>query len=106
METGIGVCQRKGLMLTDQSGGVYKGRGFLPEGVPARQEIEEDDPQRIDVRARVDRGGIARELLRGHVRRRPQQLAALGGESLQAKVRTSGARNPEIDDLGRAGMID
>jgi len=65
--------QRDGVQALQRRGGV----GLAPEGSASAQRLVEDDPERVDVGASVDR--LALDLLGGDVLGRPDH-EALGGE--------------------------
>jgi hypothetical protein len=70
-------------------------RGLAGEGEPARQQLERDDPQRVQVGAGV--GGLALELLGRQVLHGPDHVAGLG--DLRVGERSS---EPEVRDLDDA----
>ncbi len=67
-------------------------RGLAGVREPAGEQLERDDPERVQVGARVRR--LAQELLRRKVLHRPGHVAGLG--DLRVRIR---AREPEVRDL-------
>ncbi len=62
------------------------------------QQLEEDDAQRVDVRAGVD-GPSRVELLRSHVGERAEAVAAIGGAAREAEVQDPGPKRRVDEDV-------
>ena len=74
----VGGARRGVLAMTHaQLLAVDRGAVLPLVGQPARDRLEQHDPQRVDVGTRVDRARVL-ELLRGHVVDRAQRLPGLG----------------------------
>ena len=71
----------------------------LAQRLLARQQLEQQQPERMHVGARVDARCIARQLLRRHVERRAQQRAGLRQREILVPA-FQRARDAEVDELG------
>ena len=85
--SGRSVSRSRGTLALSRDGGdrvlrddlLHRLRRRLrPERRPAREQLVEDRPQRVDVRGRPDLARPALGLLGGHVARRPHRGAGLG----------------------------
>ncbi len=83
------------------------GQVRLPEVVRqvARQDEVEEDPERVDVAARVERERVSQDLLGTHVRERSDDLADVGLHR-GLDVRVGDARQAEVEDPGLARILD
>ena len=70
------------------------------EGRPARQQLVEQHPERIDVAAGVDVEAAQLRLLRAHVRRRADELLERREHRLVGEPALRRLRDAEIDHLG------
>src|SRR5690606_1415838 len=72
------------------------------EGAFAGEELVEDDAERVDVGARIDRLDIAARLLGRHVRGRSEDLPVDDDGDLAFVA----AREAEVGDVGSSGWIE
>ena len=62
-------------------------------------------PRAYTSERRVERGGVAGDLLGAHVAERAEQLAGLGPAGGRAQVGVGGAGDAEVEHLGLAGLV-
>ncbi len=71
---------------------------------PAGDEFEGEHAERVDVGARVDVRRDALDLLEAHVGERADEVAVAGVQGADRRRVAERARDPEVDDLRRAGL--
>jgi hypothetical protein len=77
----------------------WRRRVFSSKGFAAREQLVEEDAQRVDVGARVHVEAAELRLLGRHVLRRPDDLPELGEERLLREPAVRGLGDPEVDHL-------
>ena len=104
-------AKRRRHLVPDDGGGRHDVPPVHRIGHAPRQRLVQHDPDRVEIAPGV---GLlcAAELLRGHVRNGPDELARhrahgrLGSLRALRRVRVHDARHTEIDDLREAGRRD
>ncbi len=91
---GLQAARRDRILLKDLHNGIHARRRL--EWGPAGQKLIKDRSQRVYVRVRTNRVHSSRRLLRGHIARRTDHIAALRLPLGLVKV----LGQPEIGDLG------
>ena len=76
------------------------------EGEAARQQLEGDDPQGVDVRAGVDLVRPRAHLLGTHVRQGPDQQSRGRGHRVRRHLLADDPRHAEVEDPGLSALVD
>ena len=75
------------------------------QGRAARQQLVQQDAERVDVTARIDVHRAHLDLLWAHVGRRPDKLPEMRDERLVRQFHLGGLGQSKIDDLGQRRAI-
>ena len=73
---------------------------------PAREHLEEQDAQGVDVAPRVDGRRLSGDLLRAHVGERAEELTGARLQGGELYVGVGHARDAEVEDLRLALLVD
>jgi hypothetical protein len=97
--------ERRGLLLRDRSERVGQRAAVEVVGEALREQLVEDDAQRVDVAADIEIRGVPRDLLGAHVGECPYDLADARVRR-RVHVGVGRARHAEVEDLRLARLVD
>jgi hypothetical protein len=100
------VPQERRLLVADRARRLRQALARDVDRQATRQQLVADHAERVHVRARIDPLRIPLDLLRAHVRDRPEDLARARERRPRPQVLRRRARDAEVEHLRRPVLVD